>query len=355
MDAADKEFFFQLLKTPAVSGSEQAVQRLALDRYGPAADRVETDVYGNLVLCKNPGGRVKVLLAGHCDQIGFMVTRINPDGFLLVEAVGGIDPTVLSGTPVVVHAAGGPIPGVFGVKPTHLKNQQETKEVKNLASLWIDIGARDRAAAEPHVTPGDYVTFKPGVAELLGDRVQSPSLDNRAGLFAVLEAFRQADPDPGVALYAVSTVQEEVGSRGAAAVANKVQPDVGIAVDVTFAFDDPGTSQQVNAPCFLGRGPCVSHGPNTNPAVERLLAEAAGRAEVGYQPAPTGDLEGNDSKVLQVADSGVAAATVGIPNRNMHTPAEVCSLGDIAAAARLLAEFATGLRADADFRPLRVG
>jgi endoglucanase len=356
MDARAKEFLYRLLDTPAPSGSESAIQQVVLDHLGDAADVVETDLHGNLVLGLNPDAPRKVMLAGHCDQIGFMVVRINPAGFLLVEPVGGVDAAVVLGSRVVVHTTGGPVPGVFGKNPVHLQSGAESTTVPTLSSMWIDVGAADQGDAERRVRPGDYVTFKPGAAELLNDRVTAPGLDNRAGLFAVLQAFRLcADAGGGleVALYAVSTVQEEVGSRGAGTATTALRPEVGIAVDVTFALDDPGTGNQTKAGCVLGGGPCVSHGPNTSPEVERLLKEAADRAGVRYQPAPTGELEGNDAKAIQEAVCGVATAAVGIPSRNMHTTAEVCALSDLDAAARLLAAFVQAITPETDFRPFR--
>lgn len=354
MDRRAKDFLYRLLKTPAPSGSEGAIQDVIGDELAGVADTIETDLHGNLILGLNTSAPRKVMLAGHCDQIGFMVVKIDATGFLLVEPVGGSDAGVTPGSRAVVLTKGGLVEGVFGKNPIHLQNQQQQGSVQNVASMWIDIGATDRSDAERRVSPGDYVTFKPGACELLNDRVTAPALDNRAGLFAVLEAFRLcADADLKVALYAVSTVQEEIGSRGAATATHALLPDIGIACDVTFAYDDPATNSQTKAPCVIGGGPCISHGPNTSPVIEKLLKEAADRLGVAYQPAPTGDLEGNDAKAVQEADSGVATATVGIPNRNMHTTAEVCSLNDIAAAARLMAAFVTALTPDTDLRPFR--
>ncbi|WP_439632020.1 M20/M25/M40 family metallo-hydrolase [Gemmata sp.] len=356
MDQRGKDLLYQLLMTPAPSGSEGQIQQVVHDNWAGAADRVETDLHGNLILGLNTDAPRRVMLAGHCDQIGFMVVKIDPSGFLLVEPVGGIDASVVSGSRVVVHTSGGPIEGVFGKAPIHLQSQQQSKSVPSTGSMWIDVGAADRADAERHVRPGDYVTFKPGVVELMNDRVTAPGLDNRAGLFVVLEAFRRcADADLDVALFAVSTVQEEVGSRGAGTATAALRPEIGIAVDVTFAFDDPATSSQTKAGCTIGGGPCISHGPNTNIVVERGLKAAADRAGVRYQPSPTGALEGNDAKAVQEAVCGAATAAIGIPNRNMHTAAEVCSLADIEGAVEVLAGFITNITPDTDFRPFQPG
>lgn len=355
MDAGAKDLLFRLLNTPAPSGAEGPLLDVVVDAVGGLADSVETDLHGNLILGLNTRADRRVMLAGHADQIGFMVLRITPEGFLAVEPVGGVDEGVVLGSRVVVHTAGGPVEGVVGKKAVHLQSQQESTTVPTINNVWVDIGARDRDEAAERVKPGDYITYKPLITELLNGRVCAPALDNRAGLFAVLEAFRRcAEADLSVALYAVCTAQEEVGARGAATAAAALRPEVGVAVDVTFAIDDdPATRGKAVAACVLGGGPCISHGPNTNPVVEQQLKDAAGRAGVAYQPSPTGKLEGNDAKAIQAAASGVAAAAVSIPSRNMHTPAEVCCLADLDAAARLLAAFVTGVRPDDDFRPFR--
>jgi endoglucanase len=151
-----------------------------------------------------------------------------------------------------------------------------------------------------------------------------------------------------------STVQEEIGSRGASTVTSKLSPDVGIAVDVVPATDDPGYDlpPQRYVPVKLRGGPTISTGPNTNPVVGRMLTDAAGRLDVPYQPDPSGNTAPNDARVIQVADSGVATAAIGIPQRNMHTQVEIVSLNDLEHTVRLLVEFIGALRPDTDLRPI---
>ncbi len=154
-------------------------------------------------------------------------------------------------------------------------------------------------------------------------------------------------------LYVVSTVQEEIGARGAATATNKLSPDVGIAVDVVPATDDPGYDlpPQQYVPCKLRGGPTISTGPNTNKVVEKMLVDAAARLHLPYQPDPSGKTAANDARAIQVSDSGVAAASVGIPQRNMHTQVEIVSLADLSNAVRLLVEFIQSVDEQTDFRP----
>jgi endoglucanase len=184
--------------------------------------------------------------------------------------------------------------------------------------------------------------------------IAAPGLDNKAGLFVCLEALRQcADAGCESGFYVVSTVQEEIGSRGASTATSKLSPDVGIAVDVIPSTDDPGYDMPVQqyVPCKLNAGPTISTGPNTNPVVGRMLVDAAARCGVQYQPDPSGNTAANDSRVMQIADSGVAVASVGIPQRNMHTQVEIVSLQDIDHSVKLIVEFVKAVKDDTDFRP----
>jgi tetrahedral aminopeptidase len=346
------KFFEELLLTPSPSGNEQAIQRLINSRFGEYASLLEPDVHGNLLLGVNTQADFRVLLDGHCDQIGFTVKHISDDGFIFVEPLGGIDESVLLGTRVIIHSAEGPISGVFGKKAVHLQSNSEATQVPMPESMWIDVGALDRKEIEGAIPLGSYVTFELGITQLRNDRLAAPGLDNKAGLFVVLETLRRCSSEGlNVALYVSSSVQEELGLRGAGVVANRLDPHVSITVDVTHAVDDPGITDKTMVPCKLGGGPCISWGPNTNPVVAHRLKEAAQRRRLSYQSAPTASLAGNDSKKIQVSGSGVATANIGIPNRNMHTQAEICSLADIYATVDLLVEFVTALEKKPDFTP----
>jgi len=354
MEEAGKKFLYELLTTPAPTGNELQVQSLLSKRLGPVAERCNSDVHGNLYLELNTKAKRGVMLAGHCDQIGFLVTEVGQSGFLYVEPLGGIDEGVVQGSQVTIHSRRGPIDGIFGRKAIHLQSQQERQQVPLLKQMWIDIGAKDKADAERFVQPGDYATYKLGVTELMNGYIASPGLDDRAGLFVVAEAFRRcSELDLKIGLVAVSTVQEEVGMRGAGTAAFSIQPEVAIAVDVTNASDDPGTKKGM-VPCLLGKGPVIPSGPGTNPVVSRLLVECAQRREIPYQMAPGGELAGNDSKAMQVAGGAAAAAGIGIPNRNMHTQAEVCHLEDLDHSVELVVEFLRSISDDTDFRPFKV-
>jgi endoglucanase len=354
MDTAGRQFLDELLMTASPTGAEQAIQRLIRDRMNDVAETVETDLHGNLILGINTSAPRRVMLAGHCDQLGFLIKYISNDGYLYLDTLGGHDYGVLLGAHLVIHGRNGPVIGIVGRKAIHLQSSKEMTEIPPLKRIWVDIGARSKEEAEEHVRLGDYATVRLGVTDLLNGRIAAPGLDNKAGLFVCLEVLRRCAREKlDVALYAVSTVQEEIGSRGASTAAFALNPEVGIAVDVVNATDDPSLgSPQQEVQCRLGGGPALSIGPNTNPMVGKMLCAASERLKIPQQPAPLGQAAANDAKPIQTERKGIAAASVGIPQRNMHTQVEVCAVQDIEDSVRLLVEFVRSIRAETDFRPM---
>lgn len=354
MNDENRKFLDRLLSISSPTGNEQKLQRFLHDWAKDFADTVETDLHGNLAVVINPKGKLRIMLAGHCDQLAFMVMGITEQGYLKIDPLGGIDEATVLGSRVVVHAKDGNIPGVFGKVSTHLQSKEEQDAVPMLDKVWVDIGARDRKEAESKVQIGDYITYEPVITELMGGRITAPKLDNMLGLYAVMQtAKRCKERGIDVALYAVSTVQEEIGSRGADSATTAISPHVAIAVDTTLATDTPGKINKATAPKIaLGAGPSISHGPNTNILLEHLCVEACIRLEIPFQKHATAKAESNDAKNLQLADGGTAAASIGIPIRNMHTQVEIASLEDIENTARLLTELVCSIRPEMDFLPI---
>lgn len=347
-------FLRRLIETPSPSGFEQPVQRLVREYVAPYADEVRTDVHGNVIAVKNPGGYPRVMLAGHCDQIGMMVQHISEDGYIYVAAIGGIDTAVMAGLPVVVHNDRGPIIGVIGRKPVHLlKAEERGKASTDMSELFIDIGAKDKDDAKSRVEIGDPVTFHLHMDTLMNDLVAGPGFDDKVGSFVVSETLRLiGDKKLTCAVYAVSTVQEEIGLRGARTSAYGIDPQVGIAVDVTHGTDYPGCDCKKTGECKLGEGPTIARGPNINPVLRKLLQETADKKKIPWQPEPEPRATGTDANSIQISRAGVATALVSIPNRYMHTPVEIVHLSDLEHAAELLAEACLRIKKDADFTPL---
>ncbi len=346
-------FLEKLVSTPSPSGFEQPVQRVIRDYVAPWADEVTVDVNGNLTATLNPGGFPRVMLAGHCDQIGFMVQHLGDEGCVYFSAIGGIDTAIVPGEHVVLHTRKGPIPGVIGRKPIHLQKPEERKsQTKDLSSMWIDIGAADKAEAESVLEIGDPITFELGLTRLLGRRVAAPGLDDKVGVFAIMEALRLlAKRKLKCAVYAVSTVQEELGLRGARTGAYAVDPQVAIAVDLTFATDHPYVEKSLIGDLRLDRGPVIAKGPNINPVLHGMLVQAAKKKNLAWQPEAVSRATGTDANVIQISRAGVAAALVSIPNRYMHTSVEIISLDDLEHTVELLTETLMLVGPDTDFTP----
>ena len=341
------------MAAPSPSGFEQPAQRVVRERMGAWAEEVRTDVHGNVIAVKNPGGSPRVMLAGHCDQIGFMVQHITDEGFLKFAVIGGVDGPVLAGAQVVVHTVTGPVPGVIGRKPIHLMKPEERDKAKcDVTEMFIDIGAKDKKQAQEMTQVGDAATFALGMRDLGNDRVVGAGFDDKVGAFVVMEVLRLLKKRKvACALFCVSTVQEEVGLRGASTSAFGIDPQVGIAVDVTHASDYPGVDCAVCGDIKLGAGPAVARGPNINPVVGDLLLTTAREGKLPHQVEPCPRGTGTDANAMQITRSGVAIGLVSIPNRYMHTPVEVVSLGDLMTAVKLLAEVVAQIDESMDFTP----
>ncbi len=352
MESASLEFLKSVLETPSPSGYEQPVQRIVREFAARFADEVTTDVHGNVIAVRNPGAPLRVMFAGHCDQIGFLIRYIDSDGFLYVQAIGGWDPQIVVGQRMTVWTEKGPVFGVIARKPIHLLTDEERKQVVKLKDIWLDIGAKDQTDAGAKVRIGDPVTLELGFREMLNSRASSPSMDDKTGLWIAMEALRRTQGRPlNCALYAVSTVQEEIGLRGAKTSSFRVDPHVGIAVDVCHATDCPTVDKKTEGDIALGKGPVIYRGPNMNPRVVDRLMEAAAKAGIPTQLGAQGGATGTDANVMQVSKAGVAAGLIGVPNRYMHSPVEMVSLEDLDHAAELLAQFALTLSGGEEFTP----
>ncbi|MDR1492014.1 MAG: M42 family metallopeptidase [Planctomycetaceae bacterium] len=352
MTETSENFFKNLIQTPSPTGFEEKIQAAVREYMLPFADEIRSDVHGNLIVGKNIDASFRVMLAGHCDQIGLLVNYIDNEGFLYVLQLGGWDPQHLIGQRVIVWAENGAIFGVVGKKPIHLLTEDERKKTVKIQDLWIDIGAKNKEEAEKLVEIGSPVTVELEYRELQNDMIAAPGTDDKTGAWVVMEALRRADREKlKCAIYAVSTVQEEVGLRGAKTSAFGIDPQVGIAVDVTFATDCPTIEKKQNGDVTIGGGPVVARGPNMNTKLVNALVKTAKENEIPVQMCAEGRITGTDANMIQVNRSGVATALVSIPNRYMHSPVEIVSLKDLDAAADLLARFLENLDPNESFIP----
>jgi endoglucanase len=292
------------------------------------------------------------MYAGHCDQIGMLISQIDEQGFIYAQTIGGWDPQQLIGQRMTIWAKNGPVPAVIARKAFHLLKEEERKQVVKLEDLWLDIGAKNKAEAQEAVRVGDPVTLHLSYQEMRNGFANSPAMDDKTGLWVVIEALRRASGGGlKVALHAVSTVQEEIGLRGATTSAFGIEPHIGIAVDVTHATDCPTIDKRQQGEIGLGKGPVIFRGPNMNPKVVDRLCGLCGDKQIPYQLSASGRAVPNDANTIQISRAGVATGLVAIPNRYMHSAVEMISLDDIDRAADLLAAFALSPSGDDDFTP----
>jgi putative aminopeptidase FrvX len=331
----------ELLATASPSGFENPSQRVWAGYVRAFADDVSVDAYGNVVAVHEGGPDAPtVAFTGHADEIGFIVRDVLDDGFLRIARIGGSDRTVSKGQHVTVHADE-PVQGVIGQTAIHLRDP-EADAYDEISGQFVDIGAADAEEAREHVEVGDPVTFSTDCEELVGGRIAARGVDNRAGTWAAAEGLRRAaerDVDPTV--YAVSTVQEEVGLQGAQMVGVDLDDvDALVAVDVTHATDNPDLETERRGPVELGGGPVIGRGSANHPALVALARSAAADAGLGVQLQAAGTRTGTDADAFYTACGGIPSLTVSIPNRYMHTPVEVVDLDDLDAVADLLAAVA---------------
>ncbi|MCG8649186.1 MAG: M42 family metallopeptidase [Pirellulales bacterium] len=354
MDDSAAQFFREAIETPSPSGFEERIQALTRHYIRPHCDSIRTDVHGNLIASAGDPKGPTLMYAGHCDQIGMLVSFIDEAGFLYAKTIGGWDPQQLIGQAMTVWTSKGPVPALISRKPIHLLTNSERSKVVELDELWLDIGASDHADAADLVRVGDPVTLNLTYRKLLGALVTGPGMDNKSGMWTVMEAMRRATLQPAALnchLHSVATVQEEIGLRGAKTAAGSIDPNVAIAVDVTHASDCPTIDAQKLGDVKLGRGPVIFRGPNINPKVAERLIHLCEANSIPYQLAAVGRATSNDANVLQIHGGGVATGLVAIPNRYMHSAVEVISLEDIDHVAQLLSLFAIHLKPDDDFTP----
>ena len=346
-------FLTQLLNTPGPSGDEAAPARVWRAEAQGFADEVRADVRGNsFAVLKGADGVGRVLLAGHIDEIGLMITHIDGDGYLYFTGVGGWDPQVLVGQRIRLLGKTGDVIGVIGKKAIHLMKPEEREKASKMDDLWIDIGAKTGDEAKARVRVGGVGVIDAAVHEFPNGLMVSRSLDNRIGAFTVLEALRLlAESRPQATVAAVATAQEEIGLFGAHTSAFSFEPLAAIAVDVTHATDYPSSDKKQNGDVKLGGGPVLHRGSANSPVVFDMLVAIAEREGIPYQSQSTPRYTGTDGDAIHISRGGVATGVISIPNRYMHSPNEMIALADVENAAKLIAAFVRGIGADTDFVP----
>lgn len=347
------DFLVQLVETPSPSGFERRAQEIWRRYVSQFADKVESDVQGNSIAVINEKGKPAVMLIGHCDEIGFMVTHVNDQGFIYFSAIGGVDLNILPGKRVLIQTETGTVRGLIGKLPIHMIDKEEPKKPPKIHEFWIDIGARSKKEALSKVSIGDPIVLEGRFEMLSGTVAMARGFDDKMGAFAVAEAMRILSKQRSkikAAVYGVASVQEEISFAGAMTSAFSIRPDVAIAVDVGLATDTPGVTKERFGETKLGKGPIIDRGSSVSPAVEAFLRKVAKKQRIPFQISASPARTGTDADAVFVSRGGVACGLISVPNRYMHTPVEVIDLRDLEWSAKLLAGFVTALDSKVDFR-----
>ncbi|MGM8211947.1 M20/M25/M40 family metallo-hydrolase [Virgibacillus sp. W0430] len=350
MEQENDKFLFDLLNTPSPSSNEMEIQKKWISYVEPYVDEIRTDHAGNAIGVLNPEKSFKVLLAGHCDEIGLIVNRIDDAGFLHFDKMGGINPKAAVGMKVTVLGFSQTCTGVIGVNAQH---HGGLKDAFGLEDLFIDCGFKSKAEAEKYVQIGDLAVYKTEPVQLMDRYVSGRGLDNRTGAFIVAEIIKRlAKMECQVGVYAASTVNEETNMGGAYFAASAVAPTMAIACDVTFATDYPGVNKNKYGDVQLEKGPVIAKGAPINRKINKLLEMAARQKQINLQYELTPRMTGTDADKMRLTGKGVPVALVSLPLRYMHSPVETASKKDIEEVIELLVSMIAGLTGEENLNPL---
>ena len=341
----------KLTETPGIPGHEEQIRKLIYEEIQDYCDEIKVDKIGNLI-CVKKGYKdePKIMIAAHMDTIGFMIKYIDKKGFLRIEPVGGIDPHIILGQTVLIFHDDKIINGVIAAKPIHLLEPEEIKKVKKMDEVHVDIGADSKENAQKIVSIGDFLVFNYSCKKLSGSTFNSGGLDDRAGcmvLINTIKALKEIEKTPNE-LYFVFTCQEEIGARGAITSSYKIQPDIGIVIEVTHAIDFPDIKQEKYGDIKLRGGPVLCMGPNINPKLFKIILKTA--KDIPIQLNVIGRATPTDLRYIQMTKEGVATALISIPLRYMHTPIEVMDFNDINNTVELLKGVLTKIKSDINLK-----
>ena len=354
MEDQNRKFLRALITTAGPSGYEQAPAKVWRDEAATFADDIEWDNLGNsYARVKGTGDTdYTVVIEGHIDEIGFIITYIDEEGFLWFDRIGGWDEQVVVGQRIRIAGENGDVVGVIGKKAAHLLEAADREKPSRLKDLWIDIGVSNRDEATTKVAVGDAAVIDGEPVELSDDLWASRSMDNRTGAYVALRAAQLlAEDRPQVNVVAVAATQEEIGLVGATTLSWHIRPEVAIAIDVTHATDYPGANKRGDNDIKLGGGPVLGRGSSVNPRVFMGLRDAGKRLGITTPVQASGLRTGTDADNIIRSGANIATGLISIPNRYMHSPSEMVSLTDLESAARVIAEFVRAVSPESDFRP----
>lgn len=349
-------FLTNYLNNNSPVGFETAGQRLWLDYISPYADETFTDIYGTAVAVINPGADYKVVIEAHADEISWYVNYITESGYIYLKRNGGSDYAIAPSMRAKIHTPNGTVTGIFGWPAIHVrdKNKEETPGAKN---VFIDVGCSSREEVNKlGIEIGCIVTFDADMMIMNEKWVVGRALDNRMGGFMIAEVARKLKEN-GVklpySLYIVNAVQEEVGLRGAAMIANRIAPDLAIITDVTHDTTAPMYDKQLQGERACGKGPVLTFAPAVQNNVLTMLFDAAKAAEIPVQRCAASGPTGTDTDSFAYSGKGVASALISLALRYMHTTVEMVHIEDVNGVIELMYQFLARLQSGHDFRYIK--
>jgi endoglucanase len=353
MDEKSLRFLKKLMSTRSPAGFEFESRKVWKDELNEYADRIDADYHGNLCAILNEEAKPRILLAGHLDEIGFMVRFIDDDGFIYFRTIGGVDTSIIQSRKVIIKTGNGDIIGVIGRKAIHLMESDEHGKAPSIDNMFIDIGAKDGKEAKDLIEIGDPITYDNGLEELRNNIYTSRAFDDKAGAFIsaeVLKNLYQRKSELKASVWASGTCQEEAHTRGSSSLTHRIKPDIGIAIDMTFSLDTPHSNTKKHGGVKLGKGPALARGANTNPKLLQIMIDICKEKDIPYQleAEPAGN--GTDADPMQTI-SGGATALLSVPIRYMHTQYEVLNMSDVDNSIKLLTELCLRIDEGTDFIP----
>ena len=333
---------FELLKKLAdahgISGFEGNIRDIIREEIEGFVDEIREDSNGNLIAIRH-GSDLKVMIASHMDEIGFMVQYVTESGFIKFVPIGGWYAPSVHTRRVILHGTKGPVYGVIGSKPPHVMRPEDRRKPIELEQMFIDIGCSTAEEVEDlGIEVGVPITIDTELVRLAGSRVTGKALDNRAGVYVLIEALKQMETS--YTIYGVFTTQEEVGLKGARGAAFSIDPDIAIATDVTIPGDHPGITKE-EAPVFMGSGPVINvvnaagRGLISDPRLITWLRKAGDAEGIVYQ-LEVSDGGNTDASAINLVRAGIPSVPLCVPTRYIHSPVEVLDMKDIESAVNLI-------------------
>ncbi|MGJ8676790.1 MAG: M42 family metallopeptidase [Akkermansiaceae bacterium] len=354
MHKADKNFLFELLKTPSPTGFEMPGQRVWAKYLQPYADSIECDTYGSTWAISGSKKTPSVMLAAHADEIGYMIKHVTKEGFLYIDRVGGSDAATGRGRKIDILGDKETITGIIGNTAIHLRrDNQGAEKAPNVHQLWVDVGASSaKEVAELGIRIGNVAVYQDSPVEMANKRLVSRALDNRIGGFIIAQVMKNIASSKkkiSHSLICLNTVQEEIGGAGARMATHRLMPSLCICLDVTHATDTPGIDATQHGDIKLGSGPTVTHGTANHPLIVERLMKLSEEQNIPLQHEASSRFTGTDTDKIYDIQTGVPSALVSLPIRCMHSVVETAHWDDIHATIKLLTAFVISLESSDEF------